>query len=286
MRSQRFRNLSGAFALAACSAAVEACAAAPPPAPSQNVAAAPLAARQPTGTPTPAPVASVAAPAPSASASAAPAPSASPAAPATPPPLPKDTKVLEIGDSFAGALGIDLDKDLKAAGLHGILRYKTSSYIPEWAYHRKLVQYVRQYKPDLVLITLGANEMRIQNPEQRVGAIRKLVSEAGGVPCVWVGVPIWNDKLNGLPRVIRENVAPCRYLDSTKLYPDMPRMRDHIHPSMAARIVWAKRVLDWLQHQRVPNGDKPWDLKPAPDASQSAGGAGGASASNGAAGER
>lgn len=272
----RTRCLAGVFALAACSAGATACATARPPAPNPNVAAA-RPATAPSAPPAPAAPSASAAPAPTpvASASTAPAPSASaPPPPSAPPPLPKGTKVLEIGDSFAGALGIDLDRDLKAAGLHGILRYKTSSYIPEWAYHHKLDEYVRDYKPDLVLITLGANEMRIQNPEQRAGAIRKLVSEAHGVPCVWVGVPVWNDKLNALPEVIRENAAPCRYLDSTKLYPDMPRMRDHIHPSMAARVVWAQRVLKWLQRQRVPNGDKPWELKPAPVARDGAGGAG------------
>ncbi len=181
-----------------------------------------------------------------------------------PPPLPKGTTVLHIGDSFAGALGIELDKQLKEQGVHGILRYKTASYIPEWAYKGKVREYVRQYKPDLVLITLGANELKIVKPEQRIHAIKKLVSELGGRPCVWVGVPLWSGAHNDLLNVIRDNAKPCRFLDSTRLFPDMPRVHDHIHPTMNARAEWAKRVIDWLARERVPDGDKPWQLEPAP----------------------
>ncbi len=185
--------------------------------------------------------------------------------PDSPPPLPKGTTVLHIGDSFAGALGIELDKQLKAQGVHGILRYKTASYIPEWAYHGKVRQYVRQYKPDLVLITLGANELRIVNPEQRIHAIKKLVGELDGRPCVWVGPPLWSSVHNDLLKVIRDNAKPCRFLDSTRLFPDMPRVRDHIHPTMNARHEWAKRVIGWLARERVPDGDRPWQLKPPPE---------------------
>src|SRR5690349_18671856 len=48
--------------------------------------------------------------------------------------LPKGTTILHIGDSFAGALGIDLDRELKAEGVRGILRYETATYIPTWAF--------------------------------------------------------------------------------------------------------------------------------------------------------
>lgn len=180
------------------------------------------------------------------------------------PPLPKGTTVLHIGDSFAGALGIELDKQLKAQGVHGILRYKTASFIPEWAYKGKVRQYVAQYKPDLVLITLGANELKIAKPEQRVHAIQKLVSQLKGRPCVWVGVPLWSNAHNDLLKVIRDSSRPCRFLDSTRLFPDMPRVHDHIHPTMNARHEWAKRVIHWLQKERVPDGDKPWELEPRP----------------------
>ncbi|MEO7032526.1 MAG: SGNH/GDSL hydrolase family protein [Polyangiaceae bacterium] len=198
------------------------------------------------------------------------APSASARAPApsTPQPvaaesLPKGTLVLQMGDSFAAALGIELGKRLKAEGVRNALEYKTASYIPNWSYDGDIPQYLSKYHPDLVLITLGANETEIPKPEMRAGPIRHLVSELGGRPCVWVAPPLWKPD-TGLLKVIRENIAPCRYLDSNALVHDLPRGHDKIHPSLEGREIWAKIVFDWLVAERVGTDKQPWALKPEP----------------------
>ncbi len=192
-------------------------------------------------------------------------PPASPAPPAvlesTPKPLPPGTTVLHIGDSFAGALGIDLDLELKAAGVRGVLKYETATYIPTWAWGKKLDEYLARYHPDLVLITLGANELDIPDPKQRIPTIHHLVGRLGGRPCVWVGPPLWKGARPALLDVIRAHCAPCVYLDSTALVPDLPRNRDHIHPSMDARKTWAKAVIDWLaRHRTGEDPESPWEM--------------------------
>lgn len=192
-----------------------------------------------------------------------PAPEPPPPAPDLPPiePLPEGTTVLHIGDSFAGALGIELNKQLKERGVRGVLKYETASYIPTWAYKgSKLSTYIARYNPDLVLVTLGANELEIVNPEQRARGIRRIVERIGDRPCVWVAVPLWKGPMNGLLDVIRENCAPCVYMDTNELFPQMPRAKDNIHPSMNARIDWAKVVVDWLQRARQPDKDHAWAL--------------------------
>jgi hypothetical protein len=201
--------------------------------------------------------------------------SATPAAPnavATPAPsgdlttlpaLPKGTLVLHMGDSFAAALGVELGKRLKAAGVRSALEYKTASYIPNWSFGGDIPKFVSTYHPDLVLITLGANEIEIPKPEQRAGAIRHLVGELGGRPCVWIAPPLWKAD-TGLMQVIQDNVAPCRYLDSNVLVHDLPRGRDKIHPSPEGREIWAEIVFKWLQTERVGSDSQPWALKPAP----------------------
>ncbi|MEP7052950.1 MAG: SGNH/GDSL hydrolase family protein [Pseudomonadota bacterium] len=195
------------------------------------------------------------------------APSA-PAAPVTPQPvaaqaLPKGTLVLQLGDSFAAALGIELGKRLKTEGVRSALEYKTASYIPNWSYDGDVPKYVATYHPDLVLITLGANEIEIPKPEMRAGPIRHLVAALGGRPCVWVAPPLWKPD-TGLLKVIRENIAPCRYLDSNVLVHDLPRGHDKIHPSPEGREIWAKVVFDWLVAERVGTEKQPWALKPEP----------------------
>src|SRR4051812_6234904 len=189
--------------------------------------------------------------------SAHPAENASGAAPSD---LPRGSLVLHIGDSFAGALGVPLGRRFKALGLRSVLEFRTSSYVPEWASGTELSGYVARYNPDLVIVTLGANEFDLQNPEQRAGAVKRLVRELGGRPCVWVTPPRWKQD-SGILAVIHENVKPCRFLDSDTVVHDLERKRDGIHPSDAAREVWADAVLAWLERERRGEGERPWELK-------------------------
>ncbi|MEO6601233.1 MAG: SGNH/GDSL hydrolase family protein, partial [Polyangiaceae bacterium] len=176
--------------------------------------------------------------------------------------LPAGTFVLQIGDSFADALGGRLGKMFRAVGVRSDLEFETPSYIPNWSYSAKLPKFLHSYRPDLVLITLGANELEIPHPDERVKPIKHLVSLLGGRPCVWIAPPLWKPD-TGLLKVLRENVAPCRYLDSNLLVHDLPRARDGIHPSLEGREIWAKAVFDWLVKERVGSVQQPWALRPA-----------------------
>lgn len=186
---------------------------------------------------------------------------ASAAAPAV---FPAGLKVLHIGDSFAGALGLELNRALREHGSTGVLHFKAASFIPEWAWKGGVPLMMLENKPDLVLVTLGANEVAIQDPSSRVAVIEKLVRHLGETPCVWIGIPLWASDTGLLP-VIAAHAAPCRYLDSNtltfddgSLVRDMPRLPDKIHPTMAARRRWAERVLRWLAEERAPGPAKPW----------------------------
>jgi hypothetical protein len=177
--------------------------------------------------------------------------------------LPAGTLVLQVGDSFAAALGIELGKRLKAAGVRTSLEYKTASYVPTWAFGPDLPKLIDQYKPDLVLVTLGANELEIPDPPQRAGAVKRLVQKLGDRPCVWILPPLWKPD-TGLMQVIKDNATPCRVLDSSALVKDLPRGPDHIHPNAEGRVTWAEAVFQWLKQSRSSNGPKPWSLRDAP----------------------
>jgi len=180
--------------------------------------------------------------------------------PAPGPELPKGTTILHIGDSFAGALGIELNKVLEQSGVKSVLRFETSTYIPTWAHEKKLGGYLAQYKPDLVLISLGANELQNPEPEKRIPLIHKLTERLGNRQCVWVAPVLWEGASPKLLDVIRANVAPCIYLDSNAFITHMPRARDKIHPSMDARPDWAKVISRWLAYHRTPTAERPWSL--------------------------
>ena len=173
--------------------------------------------------------------------------------------MPVGTKVLQVGDSFAAALGIELGKRLRAAGVRTSLEYKTASYVPTWAFGPELPKLIANYNPDLVLVTLGANELEIPDPPQRVGAVKRLVKKIGDRPCVWILPPLWKPD-TGLMQVIKDNSAPCKVLDSTTLVKDLPRGPDKIHPNEEGRQAWAEAVFQWLKKSRAPAGPKPWSM--------------------------
>lgn len=184
--------------------------------------------------------------------------------PAPGPELPKGTKILHVGDSFAGALGLELNKALNAAGLKSRLEFETSTYIPTWAHSRKLPGLLSGFKPDLVLISLGANELENPEPEKRAGLIQKLVKSLGETPCVWIAPVLWDGAKSALLDVIRANVGHCVYLDSNQLVKKMPRAADRIHPSMAARPDWAAATVRWLAYHRRPTDQQPWAVTTEP----------------------
>jgi len=171
--------------------------------------------------------------------------------------------VLQVGDSFADALGIELGKLLKQAGLRTSLETKTPSYIGDWAFGPVLRKAIANYNPDLVLITLGANEVEIPVPTQRVGPVQRLVKSLGDLPCVWILPPLWKQD-TGVMQVIKDNAKPCQVLDSSALVPSLPRGPDHIHPNGEGRSIWAGAVFEWLKQARDPQGPRPWSLRGGP----------------------
>ncbi|HET9957927.1 MAG TPA: SGNH/GDSL hydrolase family protein [Polyangiaceae bacterium] len=181
----------------------------------------------------------------------------------TPPELPRAAMVLQVGDSFADALSKPLKARLLAEGLRTAVEVKTASYIGTWAYGADLPRFVARYKPDLILVTLGANELSIPEPEARQSAIRRLVGSISSHPCVWITPPRWK-KDTGVLEVIRRNAAPCRFLDSDQLVGELPRGPDKIHPTKQGSERWAELVLGWLRHERDPSGATPFALKPEP----------------------
>jgi hypothetical protein len=148
-------------------------------------------------------------------------------------------------------------------GIHQVLEFKSASYIPEWAGPTmNVAALVAKTNPDLVIVTLGGNELEMPDPSVRADPIRRLVATFGDRPCVWVAPTI--PPHTGLLEVVQKNLGHCRYFDSMKYVPDLPRTKDHIHPSMAGRRRWAEVFLDWLARERDPHGDRPWALRPAP----------------------
>lgn len=191
--------------------------------------------------------------------------------------------MLHIGDSFLQAgFAQALKPRMKELHARYEIRSEQSSYTTTWA--GKMEALIRETKPDLVMINLGANEVSNVDPATHAQAVRRIVKGIGGRPCVWVSPPLWR-KDTGIINVIRENSAPCRFFDSDRFVMEpIARGSDKIHPTPTGGAVWAKAFWDWLLRERAPlepseanaevgSGDRkrnPWLFKPAPEDEHSA----------------
>lgn len=151
---------------------------------------------------------------------------------------------------------------LKEANVRSVLKFTDATYLTTWAWQGDLQKYLWKYNPDLVIVTLGANELAIAEPGQRARTVKKIVETIGDRPCVWVAIPLWNAKHNGLMKVIEQSSAPCLFFDTNTLMDaeNMPRISDGIHPTAQAREDWAQFFWEWLKRHRKPAEGRPWQL--------------------------
>ncbi len=185
--------------------------------------------------PPPAPVASESAPAPDASADS----------------EPKHYKVVvQTGDSMVGGgLCKALAPRFKAEGTKFVRDVWEAASIVVFDDTDRIPDLMKRYDPDLVLITLGANDLFAKHPEVYAKHIEGIAKKVGDRDCFWIGPPAWK-KDNGLIDVIREHASPCKFYDSTPLV--LERRPDGIHPTEKGGEVWAAAFWSFLK--RGENG--------------------------------
>jgi hypothetical protein len=172
--------------------------------------------------------------------------------------------VLHVGDSMADALGKDLKPLFESLGIKNVLHAKEATYIPQWASKYDIMGFralLALHSPDLVIITLGGNELAMPNPAERAEPIREIARFVGDRPCLWLAAPLWPKAPNtGLLEVIKANAAPCIFVDTNAMLKLDVLPTDGIHPTIPERRRWAEFMVRWLQHNRAQNGPKPWTL--------------------------
>jgi len=164
---------------------------------------------------------------------------------------------------MADALGQKLKIELKTHRVKSVLLAKEATYIPQWAGPKMgLATQLAWHKPSMVIIQIGGNEMAMPDPTERRGAVRRLVKLVGDRPCIWIATPKWEGGPHtGILDVIRDNCAPCRFVDTNVLIGDLKRLGDKVHPTIPERTRWARFMVRWLRHNLAPTEERPWELK-------------------------
>jgi lysophospholipase L1-like esterase len=165
-------------------------------------------------------------------------PSAEPAA-ATPQ-RKRYARVLHTGDSMVGGgLSRALGPKFEAEGVKYKRDVIESGTIHDFAQSDHLPKLMASFKPDLVLLTLGANHVpNSVDPEKEIGIfVSMLLKRVSSVDCYWIAPPIWKPAQAKFNDWLREHVAPCKFYDASAL--DIPRRPDKIHPNEKGGEVWA-----------------------------------------------
>jgi hypothetical protein len=174
-------------------------------------------------------------------------------------PLKNAPLIMLVGDSFTGAgFAQALKPKFNKMGFKYRSIAHTSAYTTTLARQISLPSTLAYYKPVLVIVTLGANEMAMLEPETHAHAVKNLGKLAGdGRPCVWTLPPRWNDKNGGILDVIKRDAKPCRVYDANPIAKKIPRGPDKIHPNKKGGEMWANDFWKWLF-------EKPKKGKPEP----------------------
>lgn len=173
------------------------------------------------------------------------------------PPLTGKT-ILHVGDSMVGGnwgLTRALDQRFSAEGARFIRDFKVSESIVSYDHSPKLKSLIDKHRPDIVIITLGTNDVFVPYPASMVGNVQNIVKRVGSRECYWMGPPTWKPD-TGIVQVLKDSVAPCKFFDSSGL--KLQRAGDGIHPTDRGGADWATSF--WTYFRGTPAAPSPANL--------------------------
>lgn len=112
-----------------------------------------------------------------------------------------------------------------------------------WSGCDTLENFIARCRPDFIMVTLGSNELFLKNFELRRPYVEKLVAKIGDIPFVWIGPPNWKED-TGFNAMMKRALPRGTYFDSNGL--DLPRGKDHIHPTPSGGITWTDSIMSWM----------------------------------------
>jgi lysophospholipase L1-like esterase len=162
--------------------------------------------------------------------------------------------VLQTGDSMVGGgLCRALQPRFATEGTKFIRDVWESGSIENFGDSDRLPKLIAKHDPDLVLLTMGANDVGGNVTDylgKKIDKIVAMTQKGHARDCVWIGPPKW--RINGKPvlDMIKAHVAPCVLFDSTDV--EMQRKPDKVHPDEKGGDQWAVAFWHWF---RGPEAD-------------------------------
>jgi len=148
--------------------------------------------------------------------------------------------VLVAGDSMVGfrcCLSNALEERFRAEGARVVSDAWNNVQTATYDRDARLPALLRRVNPDLVLVSLGTNDVFVPHPEALAANVASIARKIAPRDCYWIGPPTWT-KDTGIVDVIRKHAAPCRFYDSSGL--PLERLKDGVHVTDAGGRAWAE----------------------------------------------
>lgn len=120
-----------------------------------------------------------------------------------------------------------------------------SGSIHDFSQKDHLPKLLASTKPDLVILSLGANHVphfhEMDLDKEVAPFVAKLIKRVEKYDCIWVAPPIWKPQQQKFNDWLKDHVAPCKFYDGTDAehHLEISRREDKIHPDEKGGEVWA-----------------------------------------------
>jgi lysophospholipase L1-like esterase len=157
-------------------------------------------------------------------------------------------EIFLFGDSMAEAVAKPLEKKFSGT-LHSFsYKFKRGTRVDYWIFNPELYLELGEKKPDIVLISLGTNDLVAKKSnEQIINSLNILIEDLAllGIPrenIVLVATPIQND--NNLNSDMKIAFEPY-LIPSKDLLLELKA--DNIHPTITSNQIWSGFIFDALK---------------------------------------
>ena len=154
--------------------------------------------------------------------------------------------ILFIGDSMLERLSPRIAAYAEENGhqMNTVIWYGSSTEV--WATSGRAKECIRKYRPDYIIISLGGNELFVNDIiARRTKYVKQIVAEFADIPYVWIGPPNWK-KDTGINKMIQSVVPKGNFYLSYTPDQHYERAKDGAHPTPASAAKWADRICKWI----------------------------------------
>lgn len=157
-------------------------------------------------------------------------------------------EIFLFGDSMAEAVAKPLEKKFSETPHSFSYNFKRGTRVDYWIYNPDLYLAISEKKPDIVLISLGTNDLVAKKTnEQIINSLNILIEDLAllGVPrenILLVATPIQNDNNlnNDMSKAFTFYTIPSKELL-------LELKADNIHPTITSNQIWSGFIFDVLK---------------------------------------